>query len=76
MIRELGQQGIQTPIRKGPQSGEADVLTYSATAWDNAGQLPEDFSPFTPDEIEALGAQALSAQQVYERRQGLELGGE
>ncbi|GEM_PF-458255 len=49
----------------------AAVLNYVTTAWDNAGELSDDVSPFTPDEIAAARGQGLAASDVLEARPDL-----
>lgn len=50
----------------------AAVLNYVLTAWENESLL-ENFEPYAASEVAALRGQDLSAAQVYEMRQGLEL---
>lgn len=50
----------------------AAVLTYIATGWDN--ELPEDFEPFTAEEVAAERDKGLSTEDVLALREELELG--
>lgn len=52
----------------------ADVLTYISTAWEN--EPPEEFEPFTAEEIEELRGEELTTGEVLELRQALPLGEE
>lgn len=52
----------------------AAVLTYISTAWDN--EPPEDFEPFTAEEVAEQRGQDLSPSDVLELREALELGSE
>lgn len=53
----------------------SDVLDYVATAWGNADLLPDGFPAFTPDEIKARRADALTSDQVHASRADLGLDG-
>jgi hypothetical protein len=50
----------------------ADTLNYVLSSWDNLDALP-DYPAFTAEEIAAQRDAGLSAAQVYELRQTLEL---
>lgn len=52
----------------------AALLTYISTAWDN--ETPEDFDPFTAEEVAEQRGQDLSASDVLDLREALELGSE
>ncbi len=51
----------------------ASTLNYVLSSWDNAGALPPDYPAFAAEEIAAQRDAGLSAAQVYELRQTLEL---
>lgn len=51
----------------------ADVLNYSATAWDNADLLPEGFEAFTVEEITAQRATEMDSDAVHAERDTLDL---
>lgn len=51
----------------------ADVLNYVATAWENAGQLPEGFEAYTADEVAPHRGKMLASNEVHEIRQSLGL---
>jgi mono/diheme cytochrome c family protein len=53
----------------------ADLLNYTATAWGNNAQL-QNFEPYEAADIAPLRDAGLSAQDVYNLRQELGLGGE
>jgi mono/diheme cytochrome c family protein len=50
----------------------AAVLNYTLTQWGNAEEL-EDFVPLVPDEVAALRGQGISASEMLQRREALEL---
>ncbi len=50
----------------------AAVINHELTSWGNESAL-QNFQPLQPDEVEALRGQGLSATDVYEIRQGLNL---
>lgn len=49
----------------------AGVLTYISTAWENEADLPEDFEPFTAEEIASQRDAGLTAGDVLEERTDL-----
>ena len=51
----------------------AAMLNYTATAWGNEDALPEDFTLYEPEEVRARRDQGLSANDMNDRRQTLEL---
>jgi len=51
----------------------ASVLNYAATAWGNAAALPDGFAAFTAQDVAAQRATALTADEVYAKRQALGL---
>ena len=51
----------------------ASTLNYTLSSWGNADALPPDYPAFTADEIAAQRDAGLSADEVYELRQTLEL---
>ena len=51
----------------------ASTLNYALSSWGNADALPPDYPAFTADEIAAQRDAGLSADEVYELRQTLEL---
>lgn len=51
----------------------AGVLNYVLSSWGNLDAMPEDYAAFSPDEIAAERDAGLSAAEVYEQRQALEL---
>lgn len=51
----------------------ADVLNFVATAWDNAGNLPDGFLAFTADEVAAQRANQISSADVLAKREALDL---
>jgi len=53
----------------------AAVLNHALTSWDNSALLPEDFSPFLPEEVAVERDKGLSAQDVLELRKSLGLDG-
>lgn len=56
--------------------GDADiaaVLNHILTAWNNEAELPEDFEPYAASDIAAERDLGLTAAQVYEEREALEL---
>jgi mono/diheme cytochrome c family protein len=60
------------------QLSDADLaaaLNYVLTAWDNEALLPADFAPYTAEAIAAQRTEELSAAEVYELRQTLDLQG-
>ena len=50
----------------------AAVLNHELSSWENSSQL-EDFRPIQPTEVADARGEQLTPQQVYERRQSLEL---
>lgn len=50
----------------------AAVINHELTSWNNEGNL-QNFQPIQPDEVESLRGQGLSASDVYDIRQGLNL---
>lgn len=52
----------------------AGTLNYILGEWDTGAVLPEDFEPYTPEEIAPLRAEPLTAADVYVLRQTLDLG--
>lgn len=51
----------------------ASTLNYVLSSWGNADTMPPDYPAFTADEVAAQRDAGLSAAQVYELRQTLEL---
>lgn len=51
----------------------AAVLNHELTNWGNAEMLPEDFAPILPGEVAAGRTNDITATQVYELRQTLNL---
>ncbi|MGA7105348.1 MAG: cytochrome c [Candidatus Deferrimicrobiaceae bacterium] len=51
----------------------AAVLNYVLASWGNSKMLPEGHKEFTAAEVKALRGKRLTAEQVYEERQKLNL---
>lgn len=51
----------------------AGILNYTLSEWDNLSAMPEGYAAFTPEEVAEGRDAGLSAADVYEQRQTLEL---
>lgn len=51
----------------------AGTLNHASTAWGNEAALPDDFTPFTADEVAAQRDAGLTAADVYALRSALDL---
>lgn len=51
----------------------ASTINYILSAWDEGAALPEDFEPYTPEEIAPLRDEPLTTEDVYALRQTLDL---
>ncbi|MDR9391119.1 MAG: cytochrome C oxidase subunit IV family protein [Trueperaceae bacterium] len=51
----------------------ANTLNHASTAWGNDAALPDDFTPFTADEVAAQRDAGLTADDVYALRSALDL---
>lgn len=51
----------------------AEILNYTVSAFGNDAYLPEDFTPFTADEVAAARNQDLTTLDIFAQRQELEV---
>ena len=73
VVLETSYNGIMPPWGQFSDEQVAAVLNHVLSAWDNEAALPEDFAFITPEEVAAQRETAMTAQQVYELRQTLNL---
>jgi mono/diheme cytochrome c family protein len=72
-IKGQSYNGVMTPWAQLTDEQLADVLNYVLTSWGNADLLPEDFTPYTPDEVAAQRGLGLTSAQMLEEHKKLGL---
>jgi mono/diheme cytochrome c family protein len=73
-IKGQNYNGVMTPWAQLTDEQLADVLNYVLTSWGNADLLPEDFAPYTPEEVAAQRGLGLTSAQMLEEHNKLGLG--